>query len=671
MPIYHKDAEGRIRHLDSLPDLSSAKRLCVDVETYDPNMDETGPSIRTGGYIASYCVGAEFESGEIKGYYVPVDHYKALDNHNKEEAIEWLQDLMDHDTREVLFANAMYDLDYLKHDHDIDVKGKIVDVLAAEALIDENNRRYSLDAVCKKYLDEGKDESDLYQYCADRFGGKPTRGQISNIWRTPPAIAAPYGVGDAELPLKVWRAQRQEMNSQDLWNVFNLESKLTKTLLGMKQRGVRVETEAADNLEHYLQQSTLEIQHKLNELAGFEINVDSNDHMVELYEKYDLPYGRTAPSKTHPEGQPSFTNDILVQSDIGQLVSDLRTGEKLLTTFVRGYIQKYQVNGRIHPEFNALRGDEYGTVTGRLSSSRPNLQNVPGDPRIRGMFIPDDGRDWFKLDYSSVEYRLAIHYAQGPAADSMRKMYLENPNFDGHRQSAADFHDVPYDDVTKEQRKGAKGINFGVIYGMGLASTAKNLGLEKAEAKRSLDRYHKKVPFMKKLAQRAKKAAEDRGYVKTMSGRRRRFDRWEPSHYVEGKRWKAYPRDRVEEEYHKERNAMLELGRCDPKVYPKFPRFKRAMCYKALNAIIQGTAADIMKKGMIDADESGVFDVIGYPMLTVHDELDLDLDPNNTVHMEALRELKHCMENAYSTRVPLVVDVEQGINWAQVREIQL
>jgi len=632
--IFKQGVGTELSTQETLPDLHGATRLCVDIETYDPNLKKTGPSVRTGGYVAGLGVGAEFESGEVVGYYIPVEHEGYEDEcENKEQVMGWLQDLLDNPNREVLFANALYDLDYLSHQHQVKVLGKIIDVQVAEPLIDENAKSYALGSLADRYLGESKVDDDLYEYCASQFGGRATRTQAGNIYRCPPHIVAKYGIGDVTLPIRIWERQRDELSKQGLWDVFDLETALVPMLLDMKARGVRVNMAKVDQVQSRAAQRMISLQKEIDEMAGMPIAVYESSCLEEAYLKLHLPYARTE------AGNPSFTAAVLENSEFGSKVNELKKATKMHDVFLDRYINNYVVRDRIHPAFNQLRGDEYGTVTGRFSSSLPNLQNIPNDKLMRSLYVPEDGEDWYKLDYSSVEYRLALHYAKGPAADALRANYDEDINFDAHQLTANDIG------ITRKQ---AKTINFGLIYGMGVGKLSASLGVNLADGKQILNRFHDNVPFMKELLNMAMRRAEEKGFVHTLAGRRRRFDLYEPRKWQKGKFAKPHA------------EALHEYG----------PSIKRAFTYKALNAVIQGSAADVMKKAMVDIYQSGVCDVVGVPMLTVHDELDFSANQSNE-HIEAMREVKHLMETAFTTRVPLIVDAERGPSWGEIEEISL
>jgi len=619
--------------MTDLPNLKNAKRLCIDTETKDPNLLTTGPSIRTGGYMVGISVATDDAA-----WYFPFDHAQG-NNLDKDQVMAWAADNFSTDCDKV-FTNALYDLDYLQHSG-VKVNGRIIDIQVAEPLIDENAfTGYSLDKLANKYLGVGKTDEELYEYCAMHFGGKAGRKQAGNIWRCPPEIVEPYAISDVELPLRIWDEQQKVLTEEDLWTVFDIETRLIPMLLAMRVRGVKVDTDKANFYIDSYGQDIITYQNQLNEIGGFEVNVDANADLVKVFDNLGLEYGRTPPSKTHPKGQPSFAADFMktVDHPIAQTIKDLKHKTKMVNTFIKGYVMDYVVDGRIHCMFNQLRGDEYGTVSGRFSSSNPNLQNIPSEKDMRSLYMADEGHDWWKLDYSSVEYRIACHYGKGDSAVEVRRQYAENPELDFHQVVA---------DIMGIARKPAKNINFGMIYGMGIAKLAKDLGVTELEARRLKKKYVRMVPFMQDLMDRASKSAQKNGYVKTLSGRRRRYEKWEP------RKWGKFSPLSYDE-------AKEKWG----------PGIKRAFTYVAVNSICQGGSADITKKAMVDVWESGVCDVVGVPLLTVHDELDFS-SPRTPEVLEAMREVKHIMEQAFQLRVPILVDAERGSNWGDIEDFKL
>jgi DNA polymerase I-like protein with 3'-5' exonuclease and polymerase domains len=273
----------------------------------------------------------------------------------------------------------------------------------------------------------------------------------------------------------------------------------------------------------------------------------------------------------------------------------------------------------------------------------PNLQNIPSrdehwGPRIRALFLPDEGCSWVRHDWSQIEYRFLAHVGVGANANEVQKLYRDDPT--------TDFHQMVLDMIGwgPEMRKPAKNINFGLVYGMGTKLLAANLGMSVEQAKSKIfDVYHSKVPFVRDTYDRAAMLASTRGYVKTVYGRRARFPLFEPS-----SGWSddvvALPED----------EARAKWG----------GRIRRAFTHKALNRVLQGSAADLMKIAMRDIWKSGVYDVLPVAHLTVHDELDHSCPPGEAANA-AVAEVRHLMENAMKLRVPILAAEERGPSWGE------
>ena len=587
-----------------LPDLSAAKQISIDTETYDPELKQKGPGVRRDGYIVGLAVGVP--TGER--WYLPIRH-KLGGNLSAESVIRWANDNLTRQNQPKVGANLLYDLDYLEQEG-VKVAGPFIDVQIAEPLIDENRLTYNLDVLGLEYLAEGKKDDALYEWSAHSYGGKPTRDdQARNIWRSPTTLVGPYAEGDVDLPLRIYEKQKEKLASEDLTDLFTMESKLMPMVLAMRRRGVRVDTDAAWKFQDT---ATAEIKKLTAELGG--INVNAGEDIVRLCKKERIDYPITA------KGNPSFTKNWLSNHPHPSMrkITEVRTLMKLRDTFVKGYILGCNINGRIHCSFNQLRSDDSGTVSGRFSSSDPNLQNIPTrtamGKAIRAMFLPEIDEDWERFDWSQIEYRLLTHYATGRGAEEARLQYRVNPD--------TDFHQMVCDMISKIiriDRGTSKNINFGLAYGMGEELLASILGLSYEDAKNLIHAYHEGVPFVKTTYNNVARRAQNREYIFTILKRRRRFPGGEFTH-------------------------------------------------KALNALLQGGNADIMKLAMVMIWESGVCNVLGAPLLTVHDELDWS-KPKTTIAEEAMREVHHIMETCVKIRVPIIAARETGPDWGHLIKV--
>jgi DNA polymerase I-like protein with 3'-5' exonuclease and polymerase domains len=602
-------------HTPELPNLAHySGPLGIDLETRDDNLFTTGPSTRTGGYIVGVSVATD-----DRAWYLPVRHLDGLGENLCEQSVRrWLRDVLATNGNPKIFANALYDMEWLRW-WGVPVEGAIHDVQFAEPLLDENARTYSLESLGQKYIGEGKDDTPLYEWLAMAYGGQPTRrAQGGNIYRAPTALVGPYAEQDAMLPVRIWYKQRSILQEMDLATLYDLECRLIPPLLDMRELGVRVDVERAEALY-------ADLRGRVGRLAP-DVDIWAANSIAAMCDKAGIAYPRT------DAGNPSFQQSWLVAHPDQriQAIAEARKYDKAAETFVKGYILDKHIDGRIHGQFHPLRTDENGTVSGRFASSNPNLQNIPArdpelGPLIRSLFLPEVGMQWGRADYSQIEFRLLCHYGRGTGADVAREQFSEDPRTDFHQMVS---------ELTGLDRKPAKNINFGLVYGMGEQTMARNMGVDIHEAQELFDEYHTRLPFVKSTYNQAARAARSKGYVRTMMGRRRNFHLFQPEEW--GKNYKALPL----------KEAMA-----------KWPgkRLQPAYTHKALNAVLQGSAADLMKLAMVQAYEEGVFKET--PLhLTVHDELDVSFtDP---AQLEPLRE---AMEGCVNLKV------ETGPNWGECK----
>jgi len=628
-----------------LPNLADAKMISLDIETRDPRLKALGPGVRRDGYILGIAVGVP-EGGR---WYLPFGHTEGP-QFEPDQVFRWAKKELCRPNQPKVGANLLYDLDYLYH-WGVKVTGPFYDVQIAEPLLDENRRRYNLDSLSEEYLGEGKDDSLMVQAC-EALGLKGKA--VEHAWRLPPRVVGPYAEIDVDRPLRIFKEQQRRLRTEGLWDLFDMETRLIPLMLAMRQRGVRIDEARANATRHDVFDKIQAAKRKLVEIAGRDVSIWASADIAMVFDKLNLEYKRTKAT-----GAPSFPGWWLEkhQHPIAQWIFEARRWDKVLGTFIDGHILENMIQGRIHCQFNQLKGDEYGTVTGRFSSSNPNLQQVPSrdtvlGPMIRSLFVPEPGELWGRADYSQVELRLLAHYALGPGSDDIRAEFNSNPDIDYH-QACADMAGI--------KRSDAKHINFGVVYGMGVKKLCEKLGLDEVEGKALLNSYYAKLPFVKETTNTASRVANKRGYVHTILGRRRRFTDWEPADF--NLSW-AFRDTDCEKDAASVRAWIKEQADAAKDAGKRCPRMgiKRAWTYRALNAVIQGSAADVMKKAMVDIWESGVCDVLGPPLLTVHDELDWSV-PNTKEGIEAFRESVRLMESTIPFKVPLRADPEFKKNW--------
>lgn len=624
------------RHPAEFPNLSAATVISLDTETWDPDLETSGPGwARNRGHVVGVSIGAKDAQGNKGAWYFPIRHTDTPeDNMDPEHVLGWLKTILETPHIPKVGANLIYDVGWLQHEG-IMVQGPLFDVQHAEALLDER-ARVGLDILGEKYCGRGKQGSLLYQWCSDFYGGPVTDRQRKNIFRSPPSLVGPYAEEDAALPLDVMEKQWPLLAKEDLLDLFHMECELIPLLVAMRFRGVPVDIPRAEELYETLGSEVDIMRDRLRDLAGFSINENSADDLARAFDKEGIPYNKTA------AGRPSFTADFLesVKHPLGQMIVDIRQREKLRGVFIKSYILDNHVNGVVHGSFNQLRGDSGGTRSGRFSSSTPNLQNIPVrtelGKQIRRIFA-DKYLPWRKYDYSQIEYRFLAHYAVGPGADDLRATYNADPNTDYHKL----VHGLILSTTGIDLIRGhVKNTNFGFIYGMGEPTLAAQIGINMAKAKELFTAYHTGAPYVKPTMDATMKETQTYGIITTILGRRSRFEMWEPSSFHD--RRPALPYDL----------ALLKYG-----------HVKRAYTHKALNRRLQGSAADLMKKAMVQCWKDGIFDATGVPSLTVHDELDF-IDEGG--RDEAFNEMQHVMETCLPLRVPVRADYEIGPNWGDV-----
>ena len=602
-------------------DLSNAKEIAIDLETRDDGINnKLGAGWALGkGEIVGFAVAVE----GWKGYF-PFGHLGG-GNMIPEQVKKYMKDVCALPCPKI-FHNSQYDVGWLEASG-IKVNGEIIDTMIAAALIDENRFSYSLNALSVDYLGEIKAETELREAAA-AHGIDPK----AEMWKLPAEHVGYYAEQDAELTLKLWQRFKQEIATQSLTTVWELEQNLIPVLIKMRQRGVRVQVEKAEALRKEMMLQEKELLQAIKKETGLEIDIWAPRQIAKAFDKKKLDYPRT--EKTN---EPSFTQNWLINNKhtLAKLIVQAREINKFHGTFLTS-IMRYQVNGRIHGEINQIRGDNGGTVSGRLSMSNPNLQQIPArnkdfGPKIRGLFIPEEGYKWGSFDYSQQEPRMTVHYAASIGDNGYEG---SQELMEAYKNSSADFHQTVADLVGIERTQ-AKTIGLGLMYGMGKGKLALSLGVTKDEADELILKYNKKVPFVKQLSDRCKYAADEKGVIRTKKGRKCRFDMWETKDFGL----------HVAEKYE---DAVAKYGK---------DNIKRAYTYKALNRLIQGSSADQTKQAMLDCYNAGHL-----PMLQIHDELCFNIKDEDHA-----KEIVKIMQNTIEFKVPSVVDWALGESWGDVK----
>jgi len=601
---------------EEFPDLTQACEIAIDLETKDPNLN-----IRMGsGSVVGVgeVVGVSVATEDFCAYY-PIAH-EGGGNMDRKMVLKWLKDILNTPSDKI-FHNAMYDVCWLRS-LGLKINGRIIDTMIAAGLVDENRLRYDLNGCGRDYVGKGKDESALYD-AAKSWGVDPK----AEMYKLPAMYVGTYAERDAQLTLELWQILKKEILNQDIEAVFKMEMELFPCLVDMRFLGVRVNQEQAA-----LEKKTLIEQEKkmLGEVYSetkIEVQIWAARSIAKVFDKLGLPYERTLKTEA-----PSFTKNFLANHphNVVKCIAKAREINKAHTTFI-DTILKHSQKGRIHAEINQLRSEGGGTVTGRFSMNNPNLQQVPArnkelGPRIRSLFIPEEGHRWGCFDYNQQEPRLVVHYA------SLQNLYGVDEVVESYKNEDADFHKIVADmaDIPRHQ---AKTINLGLFYGMGKNKLQAELGVSKLQAEDLFKTYHANVPFVKMFMDPVMKRAQDRGQIRTLLGRLCRFHLWEPNQFGIHK---ALPHDA----------ALLEHG----------PGIRRAYTYKALNRLIQGSAADMTKKAMINLHKEGII-----PHIQVHDELDISVKDDKEA-----KQIVHIMESAVELEVPNKVDYEAGENWGTI-----
>lgn len=583
--------------MSTFPNLDSCKVLCIDIETYDPNLKDLGPGVRR-------------KDGHIIGV--------ALADEKREWYFPWSDKTRDFifnlPVKDFITQNGLYDYDWLG----FVPQGNMWDTKIAEALIDSNKFHFNLDSLAKKYLGQSKGDDEITTYATEKGWIKRGHHAQEFLKDMPQELVGRYAMKDVRQTYDIFSHQRKIIYSQDLSNIFDVETRLLKPVLQMVQNGVRIdEQRLEDNRVHY------ELKHRglereIREIVGSALNINSGKQLADFYKKKGWTFTTT------DKGNPSFGKEELSKHDneLAPLLIKYRKVEKLRAAFIDA-LPRFIVDGRIHAGINTVKGDAGGTETGRFSYYNPNFQQIPSrDPeaklRLRGLFLPEEGETWYKPDYSSEEPRITAHYAVGPGSDEIRRRYNEHPDFDIYTHFAEVTNYRNFKEETPDNKKKIrslfKTIVLGVNYGMGKEKLVRSLGLTNIEGDKFLNMFHQSFPFLRDTARLATKVGERRGWVKTILGRRRRFDR-------------------------------------------------KDFAYKSLNSVIQGSAGDIMKKAMVDAYEEGIFKEIT-PLITVHDEIDVSAHPDKE---NVVMDLVRIMETCVDLNVPLVVDLEKGPTWGEVK----
>ena len=624
------------------PEWHGAKQIAIDTETDDPYLEETGAGWATRkGKVVGISTAWEEGNNIVKSYF-PIAH-ESGGNMDRKMVLKYIDCILKSQIPKI-FHNSIYDLGWLSTEGLDTVEGEIFDTQFGAALLDEDRMSYSLDNIAKDWVGQQKDETLLREAGAS-WGFKTPKAVKKNLWRIHPRFVGPYAEEDAAILLPLYKYEKEKLAQDKLLGISDLEHSLIPMLIAMRKRGIRVDIDKAVQVRENLKKQRVEILEEINRKFGVRVDVWSADSLAKAFDAQSLTYPRTV--KTN---KPSFQKEFLEghQHEMPRAIRQVRKIENTINTMIEGQILKHNTKGRIHHELHPLKSDIGGTVSGRFSCSNPNLQQSSGRdevyaPMVRGIFLPEQGQRWGALDYSSQEPRLTLHYAaltnQAGAKEAVTR-YKSNPRTDYHQMVA---------DLCQISRKHAKTINLGLAYGMGELKLCYSLGLPTEmvsskwgdgefevagpEGKAIIAAYHVNAPFIRGMMDFTSTQAARRGWIRTIGGRLCRFEQWEPT------KWQANAQ---------RANTMEEAKK-------KWPNqgVRRAFTHKAMNKLIQGSAADMTKIAMRNMWQEGII-----PLHQMHDELDISVESE-----KEYKKVEEIMINAVPLEVPIVVDCEFGKSW--------
>ncbi len=577
--------------------LNAAELVALDTET---------TSIR---YMEAELVGLSFSVTPGEAAYLPVAHTDPTPQLAREAVLDALKPWLENASRAKVGHHLKYDAHILRN-YGIDLAGMRYDTMLESYVLNSTASRHDLDSVARKYLGI---ETVHYEDVAGK-GAKQIRFD-----EVPLEQAAPYAAEDADVCLSLHQALWPQIQAVEALEKLytDIEQPLVSVLEKIEYRGVLVDRQLLGRLSVEFAKKMAELERQAHDEAGSPFNLSSPKQLQAiLFERLELPVIR----KT-PKGQPSTAEDVLqelaVDYALPQLILDYRSLSKLKSTYTDKLpTQINEKTGRIHTSYH-----QAVAATGRLSSSDPNLQNIPirneMGRRIRQAFIADRGNLLLAADYSQIELRIMAHLS---GDDGLLRAFAENQDI--HRATAAEVFDVPVDDITQDQRRSAKAINFGLIYGMSAFGLARQLKVRQGEAQAYIEQYFERYPGVAHYMEHTREMAREQGFVETVFGRR------------------------------------LYL----PEITARQAQRRQYAERAAINAPMQGTAADIIKRAMIDVDawltKSGIAANI---IMQVHDELVLEVREDCLATVREQVEI--LMTNAADLKVPLKVDLGAGANW--------
>jgi DNA polymerase-1 len=561
-------------------------------------------------YMKAEIVGLSFAVQTGEAAYLPLAHnYPNVPTQlNRELALEKLRPLLESPAHKKLGQNLKYDYHVLAN-HGVTLRGIAHDTMLASYVLDSTGK-HNLDFLAQKHL-------NLKTIRFEEVAGKGAKKL--NFSEVEIEIAARYAAEDADVCVRLHHALQAKLQAEpNLLALYNdLEMPLLGVLARIERNGVLIDDDLLVAQSFELEQQIMSLEQKAHNLAGHSFNLGSPKQIQTiLYEQLNLPI-----LKRTPKGQPSTDESVLQELaeeyELPKLLIEHRSLSKLKSTYIDKLPQQIDVKtGRVHTSYNQVV-----TVTGRLSSSDPNLQNIPirsaEGRKIRQAFIAPNGYKIVAADYSQIELRIMAHLAQD---DGLITAFQNGEDI--HRATASEVFNVPLDEVSNELRRNAKAINFGLIYGMSAFGLAKQLDISRTDAQTYINLYFERYPNVKKYMNETKILAKEQGFVETLFGRR------------------------------------LYL----PEIDSRNPMLRQYAERTAINAPMQGTAADIIKRAMLKVDAWLATENIDAKMIMqVHDELVFEVKTDQID--SAIEMIKTLMSGAADLTVPLIVDVGVGDNW--------
>jgi DNA polymerase-1 len=562
--------------------------------------------------LTANLIGLSFAIAPGEAAYLPVahDYLDAPPQLDRAYVLEALKPLLEDEKALKVGQNLKFDMSLLAR-YGIEMRGIAYDTMLESYVLDSVGGRHDMDSLADRYLDH---KTITFEEIAGKGKNQLTFNQIAL------EQAAPYAAEDADVTLQLHLAMWPQLKqSAELLTVFNeIEMPLLPVLSHIERTGVLIDPAILSAHSQELAKRLAELEVQAHELAEEPFNLASTKQLQAiLYEKQKLPV-----LKKTPGGAPSTNEEVLAELALDyplpKVILEYRGLAKLKTTYTDKLpLMINPVSGRVHTSYH-----QAVTATGRLSSSDPNLQNIPvrneEGRRIRQAFIAPEGYRIVAADYSQIELRIMAHLSQD---EGLLKAFAEGKDI--HRATASEVFGVPLDKVTSEQRRSAKAINFGLIYGMSAFGLARQLGIPRGEAQRYMDLYFERYPGVLDYMERTRQQASEQGYVSTLDGRR------------------------------------LYL----PDVRSSNGMRRKAAERAAINAPMQGTAADIIKRAMIEVDAwlQGQEKPLVRAIMQVHDELVFEV--HESVLDEANQRIRQLMEGSMTLAVPLKVDVGVGMNW--------